>query len=136
MTDLNVVSLLDRIAGNKRDDRPALVSSYEPNVDDMQTFLRVLRHIQRRSHDEVAKLNLTGDLLEIQISEVIACDSGETSAFTDCTTATRRLSFDIPWQLFDVDESEVLRDRDGVDVITKFSEVALQWINTIEVNRS
>lgn len=138
MTDLNVVSLLDRIAASKlAGEQVALEANYEPDVKDIRTFLKVLRHLQKRSDTQVAAIELGSDLLKLQISEFENNDPGGTrTAFMDHTEVTRSLAFNLPWQLFDLDDSEISRDSNGIDAIDRFSEIVLKWMNTIKVDRS
>lgn len=138
MTDLNVVSLLDRIAASKlAGEQVALEANYEPDVKDIRTFLKVLRHLQKRSDTQVAAIELGSDLLKLQISEFENNDpSQERTAFMDHTEITRSLAFNLPWQLFDLDDSEISRDSNGIDAIDRFSEIVLKWMNTIKVDRS
>lgn len=138
MTDLNVVSLLDRIAASKlAGEQVALEANYEPSVKDIRTFLQVLRHLQKRSDTQVASIELGSDLLKLQISEFEDNDpNDERTAFMDHTVVTRSLAFNLPWQLLDLDESEISRDSDGIDAIDRFSEIVLKWMNTIKIDRS
>lgn len=138
MTDLNVVSLLDRIAAAKlAGEQVALEANYEPSAKDIRTFLQVLRHLQKRSDTQVASIELGSDLLKLQISEFEDNDpNDERTAFMDHTVTTRSLAFNLPWQLFDLDESEISRDSNGIDAIDRFSEIVLKWMNTIKVDRS
>lgn len=138
LTDLNVVSLLDRIAASKlAGEQVALEANYEPSVKDIRTFLQVLRHLQKRSDTQVASIELGSDLLKLQISEFEDDDpNDERTAFMDHTVVTRSLAFNLPWQLLDLDESEISRDSDGIDAIDRFSEIVLKWMNTIKIDRS
>lgn len=138
LTDLNVVSLLDRIAASKlAGEQVALEANYEPSVKDIRTFLQVLRHLQKRSDTQVASIELGSDLLKLQISEFEDNDpNDERTAFMDHTVVTRSLAFNLPWQLLDLDESEISRDSDGIDAIDRFSEIVLKWMNTIKIDRS
>lgn len=138
MTDLNVVSLLDRIAASKlAGEQVALEANYEPSVKDIRTFLLVLRHLQKRSDTQVASIELGSDLLKMQISEFEDNDpTDQRTAFMDHTVITRSLAFNLPWQLLDLDESEISRDSQGIDAIDRFSEVVLKWMNTIKIDRS
>lgn len=138
MTDLNVVSLLDRIAASKlAGEQVALEANYEPSVKDIRTFLLVLRHLQKRSDTQVASIELGSDLLKMQISEFEDNDpNDQRTAFMDHTVITRSLAFNLPWQLLDLDESEISRDSQGIDAIDRFSEVVLKWMNTIKIDRS
>ncbi|MNC11377.1 hypothetical protein D3C75_590720 [compost metagenome] len=138
MTDLNVVSLLDRIAASKlAGEQVALEANYEPSAKDIRTFLQVLRHLQKRSDTQVASIELGSDLLKLQISEFEDNDpNDERTAFMDHTVTTRSLAFNLPWQLFDLDESEISRDSNGIDAIDRFSEIVLKWMNTIKIDRS
>jgi len=138
LTDLNVVSLLDRIAASKlAGEQVALEANYEPSVKDIRTFLLVLRHLQKRSDTQVASIELGSDLLKMQISEFEDNDpNDQRTAFMDHTVITRSLAFNLPWQLLDLDESEISRDSQGIDAIDRFSEVVLKWMNTIKIDRS
>lgn len=136
MSDMNVINLLERIAANKTKlagEQEALESTYEPDVKDVRTFLKVLRHLQKRSGNEIATVTLGSDLLEFEITEVTADEASLNMAFMDHLKQTRTVSFNLPWHILDLDESELSRDHMGIDGIDKFSEVVLKWFNKISI---
>ena len=133
---MNVVNLLERIAANKfklAGEQEALESNYEPDVKDVRTFLKVLRHLQKRSDNEIATITLGSDLLEFEITEVAADETSLNTSFMDHLKRTRTISFNLPWHILDLDESELSRDHMGIDGIDKFSEVVLKWFNKISL---
>lgn len=133
---MNVINLLERIAANKTKlagEQEALESTYEPDVKDVRTFLKVLRHLQKRSGNEIATVTLGSDLLEFEITEVTADEASLNMAFMDHLKQTRTVSFNLPWHILDLDESELSRDHMGIDGIDKFSEVVLKWFNKISI---
>ncbi|MNH30449.1 hypothetical protein D3C79_907430 [compost metagenome] len=136
MSDMNVVSLLERLAANRTKlagEQEALESNYEPDVKDVRTFLKVLRHLQKRSNNEMATVTLGSDLLEFEITEVVDNDPGLNTSFMDHTKQSRTISFNLPWHLLDVDESELSRDHNGIDGIDKFSAIVLTWFNKLSL---
>lgn len=133
---MNVVNLLERLAANKSKlagEQEALESNYEPDVKDVRTFLKVLRHLQKRSDNEIASVTLGSDLLEFEITEVNADESSLNTSFMDHLKQTRTISFNLPWHILDLDESEISRDHMGIDGIDKFSEIVLKWFNKISI---
>ena len=133
---MNVVNLLERIAANKTKlagEQEALESNYEPDVKDVRTFLKVLRHLQKRSDNEIATITLGTDLLEFEITEVSADEDSLNTSFMDHSKKSRIISFNLPWHILDLDESELSRDHMGIDGIDKFSAVVLKWFNTISI---
>lgn len=133
---MNVVSLLERLSANKTKlagEQEALESNYEPDVKDVRTFLKVLRHLQKRSNNEMATVTLGSDLLEFEITEVSADEDSLNTSFMDHSKKTRTISFNLPWHLLDLDESELSRDYEGNDGIDKFSAIVLKWFNTISI---
>lgn len=133
---MNVVSLLERLAANRTKlagEQEALESNYEPDVKDVRTFLKVLRHLQKRSNNEMATVTLGSDLLEFEITEVVDNDPGLNTSFMDHTKQSRTISFNLPWHLLDVDESELSRDHNGIDGIDKFSAIVLTWFNKLSL---
>lgn len=133
---MNVVNLLERIAANKTKlagEQEALESNYEPDVKDVRTFLKVLRHLQKRSDSELATITLGSDLLEFEITEVIADEDSINTSFMDLSKQTRTISFNLPWHILDLDESELSRDHEGIDGIDKFSAIVLKWFNKISI---
>lgn len=133
---MNVVSLLERLSANKTKlagEQEALESNYEPDVKDVRTFLKVLRHLQKRSNNEMATVTLGSDLLEFEIIEVSADEDSHNTSFMDHSKKTRTISFNLPWHLLDLDESELSRDYEGNDGIDKFSAIVLKWFNTISI---
>lgn len=136
LSDMNVVNLLERLAANKSKlagEQEALESNYEPDVKDVRTFLKVLRHLQKRSDNEIASVTLGSDLLEFEITEVNADESSLNTSFMDHLKQTRTISFNLPWHILDLDESEISRDHMGIDGIDKFSEIVLKWFNKISI---
>lgn len=136
LSDMNVVNLLERIAANKTKlagEQEALESNYEPDVKDVRTFLKVLRHLQKRSDSELATITLGSDLLEFEITEVIADEDSINTSFMDLSKQTRTISFNLPWHILDLDESELSRDHEGIDGIDKFSAIVLKWFNKISI---
>lgn len=136
LSDMNVVSLLERLAANRTKlagEQEALESNYEPDVKDVRTFLKVLRHLQKRSNNEMATVTLGSDLLEFEITEVVDNDPGLNTSFMDHTKQSRTISFNLPWHLLDVDESELSRDHNGIDGIDKFSAIVLTWFNKLSL---
>lgn len=139
LSDMNVVSLLERIASSKTKlagEQEALESNYEPDVKDVRTFLKVLRHLQKRSNNEIATVTLGSDLLEFEITEVVADDDSSNTSFMDHRKQSRTISFNLPWHILDLDESELSRDHNGIDGIDKFSAVVLKWFNVITLKAS
>lgn len=133
---MNVVSLLERLAANRTKlagEQEALESTYEPDVKDVRTFLKVLRHLQKRSNNEMATVTLGSDLLEFEITEVVDNDPSSNTSFMDHTKQARTISFNLPWHLLDVDESELSRDHNGIDGIDKFSAIVLTWFNKLSL---
>lgn len=133
---MNVVSLLERLAANKTKlagEQEALESNYEPDVKDVRTFLKVLRHLQKRSDNEIATVTIGSDLLEFEITEVTADEDSLNTSFMDHSKRSRTISFNLPWFLLDLDESELSRDHEGIDGIDKFSAIVLKWFNTISI---
>lgn len=133
---MNVVSLLERLAANKTKlagEQEALESNYEPDVKDVRTFLKVLRHLQKRSDNEIATVTIGSDLLEFEITEVTADEDSLNTSFMDHSKRSRTISFNLPWFLLDLDESELSRDHEGTDGIDKFSAIVLKWFNTISI---
>lgn len=133
---MNVVSLLERLSANKTKlagEQEALESNYEPDVKDVRTFLKVLRHLQKRSNNEMATVTIGSDLLEFEITEVSADEDSLNTSFMDHSKKTRTISFNLPWHLLDLDESELSRDYEGNDGIDKFSAIVLKWFNTISI---
>lgn len=131
---MNVVNLLDRIVANKTklaEEQEALESNYEPDVKDVRTFLMVLRHLQKRSGNEMASIKLDTDFLEFKVTELVGVDSDDDISFMNCSERTRTVTFNFPWNLLDFDESEYSRDLNGEDSVDKFSAVVLNWVNTI-----
>lgn len=136
LSDMNVVSLLERLAANKTKlagEQEALESNYEPDVKDVRTFLKVLRHLQKRSDNEIATVTIGSDLLEFEITEVTADEDSLNTSFMDHSKRSRTISFNLPWFLLDLDESELSRDHEGIDGIDKFSAIVLKWFNTISI---
>lgn len=136
LTDLNVVNLLDRITANKSKlagEQEVVESNYEPDVKDVRTFLKVLRHLQKRSDNEIASVTVGSDLLEFEITEVTADEDTANASFMDHSKKTRVVSFNLPWFMLDLDESELSRDHEGIDNIDKFSSSVLKWFNKISI---
>lgn len=140
LPNMNVVSLLDRLQANASKlagEQEALMADYQPDVKDIRTFLKVLRHLQKRSANEQSAIVLRDDLLELKITELLDNDLNvEHTSFTDHTEVTRSVSFNLPWWVFDLDESEISKDSEGIDAIDHFSRSVLNWMDTLKINRS
>ncbi|MNI96144.1 hypothetical protein D3C73_1545400 [compost metagenome] len=81
----------------------------------------------------MATVTLGSDLLEFEITEVSADEESLNTSFMDHSKKTRTISFNLPWHLLDLDESELSRDYEGNDGIDKFSAIVLKWFNTISI---
>lgn len=137
MSNMNVVSILDRIRAAREETENsqfAKESTYVPSDADVETFLKVLHHLQKRSAHETAEVKCGPDLLEFNVTEITSDDEDSASSmFMDIQEIKRTVVFNLPWTLFDVDESELSRDNTGKTAINHLSTCVNRWINKIEI---
>lgn len=134
----NVVSFSERLeALQKRADesKEAKVNNYTPTQDDVHTFLSVLRYFQKRSSSEIAEIELNSDFLSLKITETTADELTNRSMFFDVKERARKVTFDFPWWIFDVDRSELKRDDSGNDAVDLFTGAVLRWLDSIPLSK-
>lgn len=133
--DKKVISLTDRLAQVKQqaDDEQAKLNNFEPTVQDIHTFLMVLRHLQKRSSSQAVEIECAAEFLQVKITESTADELTNKAMFFDVQQKARIITFDFPWHILDLDKSELSLDDDGTTAVDHLGGAIRRWFNDIAI---
>lgn len=114
-------------------DQDVKMLDYAPTEQDVISFLRVLRFLQKKTLSEQVEIDSNADGITIALTEFKSDDDDPDASTVEYTTISHKTFVPFPFMLVDIDPSELTVHEGGKNTVELFAESAATMMTRLNV---
>lgn len=115
------------------EDQEVKLSNYVPCEQDITSFLRVLRYLQKKTASEQMEIESNADGITFSLTEFISDAENDDGDNIDYTTISHKTFVPFPFMLVDLDPSELTVYESGQNTVDLFSSSIVDTLTSLQV---
>lgn len=134
-TPVNDPKVVDLAAFKRKleDNQEVKLSNYVPCEQDITSFLRVLRYLQKKTGSEQMEVESNADGITFSLTEFISDVENDDGENIDYTTISHKTFVPFPFMLVDLDPSELTVYESGQNTVDLFSASIVDTLTSLQV---
>lgn len=114
-------------------DQDVKMLDYAPTEQDVISFLRVLRFLQKKTLSEQVEIDSNADGITIALTEFKSDDDDPDASTVEYTMISHKTFVPFPFMLVDIDPSELTVHESGKNTVELFAESAATMMTRLNI---